>query len=122
MVGIPVSTAYLWTAVVAVVLFFVAVIATSMILSKPNNPGTTARRIWFWIMAVLTPILGFVVNYLYLDHVANGNDGTYTITATAQQEYMMNTGIAAGVFFVAFIALGFVLSKIFKSSKIGTWF
>jgi hypothetical protein len=120
MVGIPVSTAYLWTAVVAVVFFLVAVIAANLILFKPNNPGTIARRIWFWILAVLTPVVGFVVNNIYLSSVKVS--GEVTVTATAESEFMMHSGIAAGAFFVLFIVLGFVLSKIFKTTKVGTWF
>lgn len=120
MVGIPVTTAYMWAAVVAVVFFFVAVIATNMILAKPNNPGTKARRIWFWIMAVLTPIVGFVVNSLYLSSMADNEE--VTLTETSKSEFMLHSGIAAGVFFLSFIVLGVFLSKIFKSSKVGTWF
>ena len=120
MVGIPVSTAYLWTAVVAVVFFLVAVLAANMILYKPNNPGTTARRIWFWILAVLTPIVGFIVNYIYLGVVKNS--GETIVTAASESKFMLHSCIAAGVFFVAFIALGFVLSKAFKKTKVGTWF
>lgn len=120
MVGIPVSTAYLWTAVVAVVFFLIAVVAANMILYKPNNPGTTARRIWFWVLAVLTPIVGFIVNNIYLNNVKQS--GETTVTATSESEFMLHSGIAAVVFLLLFIGLGFALSKVFKNSKVGTWF
>jgi hypothetical protein len=37
-------------------------------------------------------------------------------------DYMASLPIAAGVGFVVYVVLGFVLSKVFKNGKLGNWF
>lgn len=110
---VPISNAYIWALSIMVAFLLIAVLVANLILYKPNNPGTTTRRIWFWVLAVLTPIVGFLIN----SYIASGIE-----VPTQKTAYLMHSGIGAGVGLVLFILLGFILSKIFSNSKIGTWF
>lgn len=44
---ISITSAYMWAIVIMVAFFLLAVIISNLILFKPNNSGTTTRRIWF---------------------------------------------------------------------------
>lgn len=110
---VSLTTAYMWALIVMVVCFFIATVISNMILFKPNNPGTTTRRIWFWVLCVLSAIIGFVINYFI---------GNSISVPSVQSNFYMHAGIAAGVSFVVYVLLGFIISKIFPNSKVGTWF
>lgn len=110
---VSMTSAYMWAIVIMVVFFSLAVIISNAIIFKPNNPGTTTRRIWFWIFCVATGVVGFIVNFII------GNNIT---VPSIQSDYYMHSGIAAGVCVVVYILIGFVVSKLFPNSKVGTWF
>lgn len=99
--------------VIMVVFFLIAVAVSAAIPYRPNNPGTTARRIWFWVLCVVAAVVGFVVNYII---------GTNITVPSIQSSYYMHSGIAAGVSALLYIFVGFGISKIFPKSKVGTWF
>jgi len=110
---ISISSAYMWAIIVMAVFFLLAVLVANMILYKPNNPGTTQRRVWFWVFCVASAVIGFVINY-FIGHNID--------VPSLQSSYYMHSAIAAGVGIVIYVIAGFALSKIFSSSKIGTWF
>lgn len=110
---VSLTSAYMWAIVVLVVFFLVAAFVANMIAYKPNDPGTTARRVWFWILAIGTGVVGFLINYAMASNIT---------VPTIKSDYLMHAGIASGVCLVVFILLGFIVSKIFPSSKLGTWF
>ena len=110
---VSMTTAWMWSIVVMVVCFLVALVIANAVLFKPNDPGTSTRRIWFWIFGVLSVVIGFIVNYI----IADGID-----VPSAQSDYHMHSGISAGVCFVVYVIVGFAVSKLFPNSKVGTWF
>lgn len=110
---VPVFNAWIYSAIVMVVLFLINCGIANMILFRPNNPGTGTRRLWFWLLAVLTFVLGFGINWVIAENIKVQN---------AHDDYIMHAGISALVMFVVYVGLGFALSKLFPSSKIGTWF
>lgn len=110
---ISITSAYMWALVIMVVFFLTAVIIANLILFKPNNTGTTNRRIWFWILCVSTGVVGFVINYFI---------GQKIDVPTLQSNFYMHAGIATVVSMAIYIIAGFVVSKIFPNSKVGTWF
>ena len=110
---VSVTTAYMWALIVMVVCFLIATVIANMILFKPNDPGTTARRIWFWVLCVASAIVGFIINYFI---------GSGITVPSVQSSFYMHAGIAAGVSMIVYIVLGFVISKLFPNSKVGTWF
>lgn len=110
---VSITSAYMWAIVIMVVFFILAVAISNLILFKPNNPGTTKRRICFWICCVATGVVGFVTNFIIGKSITVPSD---------QSDYFMHTGIATAVSVVLFIIIGFVVSKLFPNSKVGTWF
>lgn len=110
---VSITSAYMWAIVIMAVFFLLAVIISNLILFKPNNPGTTTRRIWFWVLCVATGVVGFLINFII---------GKGITVPSIQGDYFMHSGIAAGVCVVVYILVGFVVSKLFPNSKVGTWF
>ncbi|MDE6444231.1 MAG: hypothetical protein K2K64_07415 [Muribaculaceae bacterium] len=110
---VSITSAYMWALVIMVIFFLAAILIAIAIPYKPNDPGTTTRKISFWILCVLSSVTGFVVNYIL---------ATGIVVPVTKASYVTNSGIAAGVAFVIFIIIGFVCSKLFPNSKVGTWF
>jgi len=81
--------------------------------ANPQDPKK--RKIWFWIMAIINPVVFFVLAAFVLAPVADDDQMVY-------DEYMAALPIAAAVGFVVYVVLGFVLSKMFKNGKLGNWF
>lgn len=107
------STAYMWAIVIAVVFFIGAIISANLIDYKPRNPGTTQRRVWFWALCVTGVITGFIINFF----IGQGID-----VPSRQADYNVHAAIGAAIALGVYIVCGFILSKIFRNSKLGTWF
>lgn len=106
------------TSIIAAGLFIlIAALISNMIQfeggSNPKDPGK--RKMWFWIMAILNPVLFYVLSAFVLAPNPNNNQMAY-------DDYMASLPIAAGIGFLVYLVLGFVLSKIFKNGKLGNWF
>ncbi|MGN0069714.1 MAG: hypothetical protein ACI350_08320 [Prevotella sp.] len=102
--------------VFAVCMLLAVIIASSIKYEAGVNPqDKKKRRLWFWIMAVACPLLIIAVNYF----------SVYTgiKIPSKRAAYMLAMGISSGVFFVLYILLGFLLSKVaFKHGKLSSWF
>jgi sulfoxide reductase heme-binding subunit YedZ len=81
--------------------------------ANPQDPKK--RKIWFWIFAILTPVVFFVLSAFVLAPKAEDDQMVY-------DEYMKALPIAAAVGFVIYVVIGFILSKMFKNGKLGNWF
>ncbi len=79
--------------------------------SNPQDPGK--RKTWFWILAILNPIVTFLLGYFVFKPDAN-------VMVVNNYLSALNIGIVIG--FLAYIFIGFALSKMFKNGKIGNWF
>lgn len=110
---VSITSAYMWAIVITVSFFLLAVIISNLILFKPNNPGSTTRRICFWVLCVATGVVGLIINFAI---------GKGITVLSIQSNYLMHSGIAAGVCVVVYILIGFFVSKLFPNSKVGTWF
>ncbi len=110
---VSITSAYMWALIIMVACFVLAVVISNLILFKPNDPGTTARRVWFWGLCVATGVISFLVNY----HTASGIE-----VPTDQSSFLKHAGIATGVSVVLYIIVGFAVSKLFPNTKVGTWF
>lgn len=108
--------AYVISLIVAIVAMLVAIIASNAVAYKPgvNSGDVTTRRIWFWVLGILTPIISWAICYFLVYEVARGK--------SHKADAMQAMCIAAAVSFVLYIAVGWVLSKVFNNKKIGTWF
>ena len=110
--------AYVLAAVVTVIFMLLAVVISSVIkFELSQNPqDKKKRRVWFWILGVLTPVVVFLVGYFIM-----GTEKQIPMKS-AREAFRTAVGIASGCSFVVYVIVGFVLSKIFKNSKIGHWF
>lgn len=107
------TSAYILAIITMAVCFGLAVLIAGMINFKPNNPGTTKRRIWFWVLCFASAAIGFLINFII---------GCKIEVPTLRNEFFTAAGIAAGICLVGYIIIGFAVSRIFPSSKVGTWF
>jgi sulfoxide reductase heme-binding subunit YedZ len=79
----------------------------------PKDPKK--RRIWFWILAILNPVLFYILSAFVISPNPDNDQIVY-------DEYMASLPIAAGIGFVVYVFLGFILSKVFKNGRLGNWF
>jgi len=108
--------AYVISVIVAIVAMLTAIVASNRVAYKPgvNAGDVTTRRIWFWVMGVLTPIISWGICYFLVYEAARGK--------SHKADAMQAMCIAALVSFALYVAVGWILSKVFKNKKIGTWF
>lgn len=110
------TTAYIIAAVVALAFLAIASLISSLIQyeggSHPKDTGK--RKMWFWIFAILTPIIILLIGFLV---VRPGIE-----VPSVRDKFTSALSIGTGAAFVLYIAIGFVLSKIFKTGKLGNWF
>ena len=108
--------AYVISLLVAIAAMLIAIIASNAVDYKPgvNSKDVTTRRIWFWVMGVLTPVISWVICYFLVYETARGK--------THKADAMQAMCIAVAVFFVLYILVGWILSMVFNNKKIGTWF
>lgn len=111
-----VVSAYMIGAIVFVVCMLLSiVIANAIRFEAGTNPqDKKKRKTWFWILAVVCPIAIMAVCYFA---VYSG-----IRVPSRQNAYITAMGISSGVFFVAYIVCGFILSKTYSHSKLASWF
>ena len=106
---------YILGAIVGVVFLLIAAIIASAIKyeggSKPKDPGK--RRLWFWILLFLS-FAGFFLYNMYIV--------SKTVAPNLQPKFMIINIIGSAIAVVAYLILGFVISKIFSTGKLGSWF
>ena len=111
-----VVSAYIIGIVVFIVMLLIAAVVANAIAyqpgTNPTDPGK--RKMWFWILGVLTPVLTFVLTYFIVY--------TGIKMKTVQDKYMTAMCISTVMSFVLYVASGFALSKIFKHGKLSSWF
>ena len=105
---------YIISIVVAAVVILIAALISNAIKfeggANPKDPGK--RKMWFWIMAVLNPILFYILAGIVMVP-SNRAD---------KETWLDSIPVALGIGFVLYIIIGFVLSKMFKHGKLGNWF
>jgi methionine sulfoxide reductase heme-binding subunit len=80
-----------------------------------NPADKKKRKLWFWILSVLAPILTYVVGAFIIYPDPEMNPIPY-------DEHMNALPIASVVAIVLYILIGLVLSKMKVSIKIAHWF
>ena len=111
-----ITNTYVLAVVVAVITIGIAVLISSQISfergANPKDPRK--RKITFWILAVLTPVIFYIYNlFLVIPNIKKG---------PALDKFFTTSAITPVISLVTFIVLGVILSKIFKTKKIGNWF
>jgi methionine sulfoxide reductase heme-binding subunit len=97
----------------AAVLLIAALISNAIKYEGGANPkDPVKRKMWFWIFAVLNPIVFYAIS-------------AFVMAPSNRRELeawndSLPTAIVVGFF--VYIVLGFVLSKVLKNGKLGNWF
>ena len=97
-----------------VFLLLAALIANAIKYEGGSNPeDPKKRKTWFWLLAILNPVINFLLGYYVFKPDAN---------IMIVNKYVSALAIGTGIGFLVYIILGFVLSKMFRNGKIGNWF
>ena len=108
---------YIYAAIVAIVMILISALISNAIKyeggSNPKDPGM--RKTWFWVIAIVNPIVCYLIGMFVLAPNANNDQ-------IAHDEFMTGLAIGTGIGFVLYILIGFILSKMLKNGKIGNWF
>ena len=109
-------SAYVIAVIIALVFLLIAAIVSNLIQYEGgSNPKDNAKRkMWFWVFAVICPIVIFLYGFFVVRAGIN--------VPTLRDKYTTALMISLGVAFVLYTLLGFVLSKINKNGKLGHWF
>lgn len=111
-----ITNTYMFAVITAIVMIGIAILVASMIQfqSGANPKDRMKRKIWFWILAVLTPVIFFVYNsFLVLPNIKAG---------PAMNKFSLHSGLSPVIAFVLFVVFGILVSKLFKRKKVGNWF
>ena len=109
------TSAYIISVIVSLVFLLISsLIANAIKFEGGSNPSDPRKRkMWFWIIASLTPIVNYLLGFFVFKPHAN---------IMIVNKYITALGIGTAISFVLYLVLGFVLSKIFRNGKIGNWF
>ena len=108
------QTAYALGFVAAIVLLLISVVIANIIPyeSGVNPRDPFKRKLFFWICAVIAPIVVYVVGQVL----------GASLHGTKLDKFMNATYISMTVSFLLYLVVGFGLSKAMKHSKLGSWF
>ena len=107
-------SAYIIGVVVAIVALIIAAIVANLISYKPDNSDCGKRKMWFYIILVLTLVATFVLCYVI--------EYSGIKVASKARDYMTAMCIATVISPIIYFVLGLILAKINKHGKIGNWF
>ena len=109
------TTAYIISIVMALLfLLLSAFIAMSIKFEGGSNPkDPKKRKMWFWVLAVISPAITFLLGYFVFKPDANVLIVNNYVTA-------LSIGIFIGI--ALYIISGLILSKMFRNGKLGNWF
>ena len=113
--GLIVKT-YIMAVIFGIIMLGVAILFSNLIKidPSPNASDAKKRRVVFWVIAVLSPVLFYLYNFFIVMQTIN--------RGPAQNMFQAPAAISSVVALITVIALGFILSKSFKGKKIGNWF
>lgn len=111
-----ITNTYMFAVILGIVMLAVAILVASMIQfqSGANPKDRMKRKIWFWVLAILSPVIFYIYNLtLVMPNIKAG---------PAQNKFFMHSALSPVVAFAIFVLFGIVVSKMFKRKKVGNWF
>ena len=107
-------SAYIIGFIAFFVILLISIVVANMIAYVPDSSDRRKRKVAFWCLGGLIPIITFAIGYfaIYQD---------IRIPSRAEA-YLTALGISAVSFFVVYIIIGIVLAKIFSHGKLSSWF
>lgn len=112
--AVSTASAYVMGVCVGIVLILVAAGVAKLIAYRPDLTDVKKRKIWFWVLAILCPVLTFAIAYIAVFIKIRVHN--------QQNAYMTAMCISAAVSFVLYVVLGFIAAKASKTGKISNWF
>ena len=104
---------YILLPVVGVGMLLIAALISNIIKyeggANPKDPRK--RKVVFWLFFVLNPVLTYAVGLM-----------TSPASGIAKTKHMDSLPLGLGIGVVVYLLLGFILSKVMKTSKVGNWF
>lgn len=79
---------------------------------RVNPTDRIKRKVWFWILAVVNPVIFYILAGIIL----------LPANPRLREEWEDSLPFALLTGFVFYIILGVVLSKVYKTRKLGHWF
>lgn len=109
-----VISAYLIAGVVCVVFFLLALLLSNHVNYEPDKSDVTKRKKFFWCFNTLSLVIGVVLNY-FMELRGIRIPSKY-------HDYLIHMSIAAVAFFILYLVIGLLISKLSKGKKVETWF
>ena len=106
---------YLFSMILALLgVVVAAAIATSIDYEASGNPKDPGkRRFWFWVVGISVTVSNFIyMTFVAVDALAN----------RLHAKFLTTTVVSTVITLAAYVAFGFILSKLFSKTKLGSWF
>jgi len=111
-----ITNSYMLASAFAIIMIGIAFLIGKLISVdlSPNRKDTKKRRIVYWTLLVLTPILFYLYNFMIV--IPNIKKGP------AFSKFFIHGALSALAALIIYFIVGFVLSKAFKNTTLGHWF
>ena len=111
--AVSTASAYMSGVITSLVLILISGLIAKLISFKPDLTDVSKRKLWFWVLAILCPIITFGITFA----IYSGIKGK-----SAQNTYMVAMCIATVISFILYVVLGFIAAKTNKNGKLSNWF
>ncbi len=111
--AVSTASAYMSGVITSLVLILISGLIAKSISFKPDLTDVSKRKLWFWVLAILCPIITFGITFA----IYSGIKGK-----SAQNTYMVAMYIATVISFILYVVLGFIAAKTNKNGKLSNWF
>ena len=111
--AVSTASAYMSGVITSLVLILISGLIAKSISFKPDLTDVSKRKLWFWVLAILCPIITFGITFA----IYSGIKGK-----SAQNTYIVAMCIATVISFILYIVLGFIAAKTNKNGKLSNWF
>lgn len=111
--AVSTASAYMSGVITSLVLILISGLIAKSISFKPDLTDVSKRKLWFWALAILCPIITFGITFA----IYSGIKGK-----SAQNTYMVAMCIATVISFILYVVLGFIAAKTNKNGKLSNWF
>lgn len=113
LLAVSTASAYMSGVITSLVLILASALIAKSISFQPDLSDVSKRKLWFWVLAILCPIITFCITFA----IYSGIRGK-----SAQDSYMVAMCISAAVSFILYVVIGFIAAKANKNGKLGNWF
>lgn len=111
--AVSTASAYMSGVITSLVLILISGLIAKSISFKPDLTDVSKRKLWFWVLAILCPIITFGITFA----IYSGIKGK-----SAQNTYMVAMCMATVISFILYVVLGFIAAKTNKNGKLSNWF